>query len=150
MNPPTFRNRMILWVWCILTSLATLTLLIYLPMSTSLALEELSERPTPITIVFGLCAAVSVGIVIATRKSLVFQGALRLPMIVATISGVLGFGGYTTYVYAFSQSLAVADSAPAVGELAPQFAVTDPEGRLWSLEGLDGYEVLLVFYRGHW
>ena len=150
MNAPTFRDRLILWLWCLLAGLSTITLHLYLPMSTRVELEELSERPLWITIFSGFSTAATVGIAYSLRNTPVFRGELRRPMMIGSIAAVLGFSGYTTYTYAFSRSLAVAEEAPDIGELAPEFAITDPEGRLWTLTGLRGYDVLLVFYRGHW
>ncbi len=41
-------------------------------------------------------------------------------------------------------------SGPAIGALAPDFALLDQKGRAVRLADLRGAPVLLVFYRGHW
>jgi hypothetical protein len=143
-------DRLLLWIWCICCFAGTVCIFIYLPMSTRPAMEQLSEHPGPLTLIFGLCAGISVGIVGATWQRPPFAGGLRKPMLIGTAASVLGFTGYSTYVYAFSQTLATAEAAPQVGSVAPDFQVTDPEGREWSLQTFHGAAVLLVFYRGHW
>ena len=150
MSKAGIMDRLLLWVWCICCFIGTVCIFIYLPMSTRPSMEQLSEHPGPLTLFFGLCAAASVGIAWAARHRPPFTGGLRRPLWIGTAASVLGFSGYTTYVYAFSSGLAVAEAAPQVGELAPDFVVTDPEGREWSLQTFRGSSVLLVFYRGHW
>lgn len=39
---------------------------------------------------------------------------------------------------------------PAAGEVAPDFVLTDQDGKRVSLAAARGEKVLLVFYRGHW
>lgn len=41
-------------------------------------------------------------------------------------------------------------SPPGVGELAPDFTLTDQSGRRVSLSEARGQRVALVFYRGYW
>ena len=55
-----------------------------------------------------------------------------------------------TYVYWLSYRLPPADRVVAAGSRAPDFELPDPSGKLWSLAGLRGRKVLLVFFRGHW
>ena len=66
-----------------------------------------------------------------------------------TGAAILGFASYATYVYGYSHTLPDSD-APAVGEVPPDFSVTDPDGRTWKLSNFRGTTVLLVFYRGDW
>jgi len=150
MSETSLPERLLLWVWCICCFVGTTCIFIYLPMSTRPSLEALSENPTRLTLLFGFCTLTCLGLVIATWKRPNFSGGLRTPLLVGTAASILGFSGYSTYVYAFSQSLAVAEAAPQVGEIAPDFQVTDPEGREWSLDTFRGSPILLVFYRGHW
>ena len=99
---------------------------------------------------FGTGAALTVIVLLAGGGRRAFQGELRRPLLVGTIAAVLGFGTYCTYVYAFSQTLAVAAAAPKVGEMAPEFRVVDPDGREFQLSNYQGAPVLLVFFRGQW
>ena len=65
--------------------------------------------------------------------------------------GAVGTASYGTYVYWFSSAtLASGSGAPDVGERPPAFSITDPEGRVRSLDAYAGKTLLLVFYRGHW
>lgn len=41
-------------------------------------------------------------------------------------------------------------SPPSIGELAPQFTLTDQSGRRAVLSEARGQKVVLVFYRGYW
>ncbi|HEX2571582.1 MAG TPA: hypothetical protein VH877_18625 [Polyangia bacterium] len=43
------------------------------------------------------------------------------------------------------------EAAPALGETAPDFTLSDTEGASWHLdERVAQQRVLLVFYRGQW
>lgn len=150
MAKPSQADQLLLWAWCIGCFVGTTALFVYLPMSTQPAWAHLSEYPTPLTVLFSMGALTAVGVLRMTWNRPVFQGPIRGALIVGTLSSVLGVAGYGGYVYAFSQTLAVAQSAPNVGEPAPDFRVVDPEGRAWSLQPFRGSPVLLVFYRGHW
>ena len=131
--------------------MATVALFVYLPMSTSPELEQLSEAPEPLTALFGGGVALCIVILWITRKRPAFgTEALRKPMRVGTWAACIGFALYVTYVYAFSQTLPGAESAPRVGQVAPNFEVEDPDGRVFNLEDTRGTPVLLVFYRGQW
>jgi len=39
---------------------------------------------------------------------------------------------------------------PAIGDLAPEFTLSDQTGRSVTLSEAHGRNVVLVFYRGHW
>lgn len=41
-------------------------------------------------------------------------------------------------------------SPPSIGELAPDFTLTDQSGRRAALSEARGQKVVLVFYRGYW
>ena len=143
-------DRLLLWIWCIACFLATMGLFLYLPMSTFPRLEELSENPEPLTVLFGSSVLVTVAILLGCERRPAFTAALQKPLLVGTVAAILGFTSYGTYVYAFSQTLAVAEAAPKVGDMAPDFEVVDPEGRTFSLSAHRGAPILLVFYRGQW
>ena len=50
----------------------------------------------------------------------------------------------------YGMSLVPRADGPAVGAPAPDFALTDQEGRAVRLADFRGAPLLLVFYRGHW
>ena len=125
-------------------------LFLYLPMSTFPGLEALSENPEPLTALFGLSALTTVAILLGTERRSAFVPDLQTPLLAGTVMAILGFTAYGTYVYAFSQTLATAERAPQVGDMAPDFEVTDPEGKTLSLQAQRGAPVFLVFYRGQW
>lgn len=70
----------------------------------------------------------------------------------AVAFGVLVCAGFTYLVTIGSKNLPASSRAPAVGEKAPDFTLTDANGRAVTLSqvlaGSNG--VLLVFYRGYW
>jgi hypothetical protein len=57
---------------------------------------------------------------------------------------------FAYYVFGLSSGLPGAAGAPRVGQLAPDFALTDHRGRTVRLADLRGGPVVLVFYRGFW
>ncbi len=69
---------------------------------------------------------------------------------------VLGFFVFSTFI--MSRWMPAAQGAPQVGRKAPDFSLSDTEGRTVSLSellstplnGKAPKGVLLVFYRGHW
>ena len=143
-------DHLILTLWCAMCFIAINSLLIYLPASVHTSMEELSEHPTLYTALTGLSAAGCLATVAATWRRPAFGGGLRGPLLAGTLASILGFAFYTSYVYVFSNTLPSSEAAPQVGQIAPDFAVTDPEGREWSLQAKRGSAVLVVFYRGHW
>ena len=143
-------DRLLLWTWCVACFLATMGLFLYLPMSTFPNLEALSEDPTPITVLLGVCVTLCVAIMLISERRPAFVPELQNVLLAGTLAAVLGVTAYGTYVYAFSQTVAVASAAPQVGDMPPDFSVTDPEGRTSTLSDHRGSPVLLVFYRGQW
>jgi hypothetical protein len=117
-------------------------------MSTMPAAEELSERPTILTISFVGCALLSLLLGRKALASPVFAPA-RSAMRAGTIAALVGLGLYSTYIYGFSKTLPQS-TAPDIGEKAPLFSSTTPEGQVFSLEELRGGPILLLFYRGNW
>jgi drug/metabolite transporter (DMT)-like permease len=144
----TGRDRLVLWIWCLACFVASVSLFVYLPMSTVVELEELSEHPGPLTAFFGFFAAVALGIFVLTRGRPAFTPDLRRSLRVGTVAALVGFGCYATYIV--STDLEPAANAPKVGDTAPDFRVVDPDGREFWLLDFRGGPVLLVFYRGMW
>lgn len=144
----TGRDRLVLWLWCLACFVASVSLFVYLPMSTVVELEELSEHPGPLTALFGLHAAGALGIFVLTRGRPAFSRDLRRSLVVGTLAALVGFGSYAGYIS--STDLKAAANAPRVGDVAPDFRVVDPEGREFWLLDFRGGPVLLVFYRGMW
>ena len=68
--------------------------------------------------------------------------------------GLVAAGFFTAlfsfYIFVFSSQLPSADTAAAVGSIAPPLELPDHTGRVASLENLRGGRVLVVFYRGFW
>jgi hypothetical protein len=125
-------------------------LFLYLQMPVFPPLGELVEQPGPITAVLGSCVVICVAIMVLTERRSAFVEELRHVLLIGTTAAVLGFTAYGTYIYGFSQTLPAASEAPQIGDTAPDFSVTDPEGRTHALANHIGGPVLLVFYRGHW
>jgi len=145
---PTDGDRALLWLWCLACFVASVALFGYLPMSTLVEMEELSEHPGPLTAIFGVAAAAALAIFLITRRRPAFAGDLRRSLWVGTVAALLGFGSYGGYLA--STDLKPAADAPQVGETAPDFRIVDPDGREFWLMDFRGGPVLLVFYRGMW
>lgn len=136
--------------WALGTFLAAAALPVYLTASTRPELEAISESPTAWTaaVLLGLLAVV--GVVGGTWSRAAWR-PLRPVLLSGAVAGMLGVSAYGTYVYWFSSAtLASGAAAPDIGQRAPAFSITDPEGRVRSLDGYAGKTLLLVFYRGHW
>ncbi|MGZ7031292.1 MAG: redoxin domain-containing protein [Thermoanaerobaculia bacterium] len=57
----------------------------------------------------------------------------------------------TIAALAFAAALAaLAAKPPATGQQAPDFTLTDQNGRAVTLSSARGHKVVLVFYRGYW
>lgn len=137
-------------LWAVGTLVATLAAPVYLAASTSPALEALSEDPTAWTLSTLAGLLLVVGVVAGTWSRAGWR-ALRGVLLSGAIAGGFGVTAFGTYVYWFSSAtLASGDGAPAIGERAPDFEITDPKGRVRSLDAYAGKTLLLVFYRGHW
>ena len=62
---------------------------------------------------------------------------------------VLGVGGFIVkqiYVYPKAQSSAAAQA----GKPAPDFTLTDAQGKPFTLSAQRGHRVVINFYRGYW
>lgn len=95
-------------------------------------------------------------LLIAVALALLIAGWRRapkklVPSLVAAFALFL-MGAFTFLVTVGSKNLPLSTSAPAAGEKAPEFTLSDANGRQVSLSNLlDGSNgVLLVFYRGYW
>ena len=150
-DTPTLRRAaLVVAPWALGTFAAAAALPLYLTASTRPALETLSESPTPwtLTVLVGLLVAVAT--TVGTWSRTVWR-PLRTVLLSGAVAGLLGTTAYGTYVYWFSSAtLARGAGAPSIGERPPAFSITDPEGRVRSLDGYAGKTLLLVFYRGHW
>ncbi len=146
-------DRLALWCWAVGTFGSATSLLFYLPMSTLPLAEALSEQPIALVLVWSACLAASgAGAWHGFRSPTVFAPSLRGVMLTGTGLGLVVVGLSLSYIYYYSDQLPGFERAPAVGELAPEFSVRTPEGRVWSLaeKPLRGRTILLVFYRGNW
>jgi len=148
-HAPRLNDRLGIWAWCIATFFSVVCLLLYLSMSTRPDMEALSESPHILTgvLLFATLTSVATGAWLTRRPATPRNLASILRT--GSIAAVLGCTSYTSYVYAFSQTLPDSD-APVVGVMAPDFEVTDPDGRHWRLSDFRGSTVLLFFYRGNW
>lgn len=92
----------------------------------------------------------------AFREPQAFRGKISGPVLgvlALTVAGLFGF-----YNFYLSRRLPVSASAPRVNAQAPDFSLTDSEGRTVSLDDLlrepvadrRPSAVLLIFYRGYW
>ena len=84
-------------------------------------------------------------------------GSKLIGLAAATLSlAIFGFFIFSTFI--MSRWLPAASGAPQVGQKAPEFSLTDTDGKLVSLSellstpinGKAPKGVLLVFYRGYW
>ena len=147
-NPePTPRDRRILWLWCLGTLFPCISLMLYLPMSTNPEFESFSEEPHRFTAFLAVCLLLSLACFFL-KKGPAFPPVLRRKMGIGTTTGAVMFGAYATYVYSFSQ-LPSAPNAPQIGQVAPNFSVTDPDGDTHTLHDMNN-DVFVFFYRGHW
>ena len=153
-----WKHKLLLNLWAIATLGATISLTVYLVGSTTLtklhAMKmqtsemHFQEQPWKLSIAFGLMVLISVAITVAVKHMPPFQGSLRKVMITGSVTSILGFALYGLYVGPLS-TMQRAQDVPEVGEQAPDFAITDPDGRTWRLSDFHS-DILLVFYRGYW
>lgn len=80
------------------------------------------------------------------------RAARKVLASIAVALGVAVFGLFAYSVTAGSKGLPASAQAPAVGEKAPEFALSDMDGRTVRLSEVLSRSngVLLVFYRGFW
>jgi hypothetical protein len=95
--------------------------------------------------------AAGVGLsLVAVRRA--FQGThggrLLAPLLAALNVGLAGLFGW--YLFSYSYRMPASARAPAVGAVAPDFALPDEHGNAVRLSAARGHPVVLVFYRGFW
>lgn len=146
---PSPKARFAAVLWLIASLLPTVGLMVYLSLSSSAQpnLAQISEEPHLFTALLAGGSLLSLAVVTG-RSRLFFPSSVLTKMRIGSAAGLVGFFLYSFYVYSFS-ALPPAPLAPKVGDQAPDFAVTDPDGRTWTLSELKG-DVLVFFYRGHW
>ena len=151
-DPTQGEPRKLLWAWAESTFVTTTSLIVYLPLSTQPAFEQISEHPTPLVLLWVTCGLVSLATLPVGRRRGAFPPSVRAPMIGGTSLGLLLVGFSLFYIYSLSSGLPSPDGAPQSGDMVPEFVVATPEGRTWNLSQppLQGRTVLLVFYRGNW
>ncbi len=96
------------------------------------------------------------GIVRAFRRPAEFRGKIVGPILEALGALAIGFFAFGVFVHA--RDLPRSESAPRVGEKAPDFTLPDKEGRPVTFSSLltsptgaaKTRAVLLIFYRGYW
>lgn len=115
------------------------------------------DFPWASLLLFAVAAAL---LVVGVRRAFAPERRMvsKVGGIVAATLGVaiLGLFVFTTFIMA--RRIPAAQGAPQVGQKAPDFSLSDTDGRPVSLSELlstpiDGKApkgVLLVFYRGHW
>jgi len=105
------------------------------------------ETPVLFLIVLGAGLALSVlGIRQAWRRT--HRGRFLAPLSASVNFAAAAF--FAWYLFVGSYAVPAATRAPAVGAIAPDFALRDHRGDEVRLSGLRGRPVVLVFYRGHW
>jgi hypothetical protein len=99
---------------------------------------------------------VGVGLVRAFRSPERYRGRIAGPIFGVLSLAALGLFFFTTQIAA--RQLPQAAGAPKVGEKAPDFTLSDSQGKPVQLSsilaesrgGVPGTWVLLIFYRGYW
>jgi hypothetical protein len=112
-------------------------------------------------LLFGLAAVLlAVGLRRAFALPSSYRGKVSGPILATLSAAVLGVFCYAIFIE--SRDLPAASGAPKVGQKAPQFSLTDTNGKPVSLAALllgplaqsgpgpAPKGVLLVFYRGYW
>jgi hypothetical protein len=135
-------------LWCAATGVASLGLMVYLPLGSLPSFAGFSENPWALTLAMAVSGVVSVWLAVKMGS-----GPLRIirtTLFFGAFLAVMGNVNYLGYVYYYSHTVPGSESAPAVGASAPDFAVPDPSGGSWTLDAYAGTPILLVFYRAHW
>ena len=92
------------------------------------------------------CSLVGVWRAVGRRPT---RGGRRLAPLLAGLNIALA-GAFLWLLYVHSAHLPPSLRAPAVGSMAPDFALTDQRGQPIQLASLRGKPMVLVFYRGFW
>lgn len=113
-----------------------------------------------------LLSMVGLGMLVAGLRQAFRQPQLYCGKVTGTIFVTLGallVGGFVFSVYHQARGLPASKGAPQVGAKAPEFALTDQDGKTVTLASLltsppssaagganQTTAVLLIFYRGYW
>jgi hypothetical protein len=105
------------------------------------------------------CAAAAF-IVVGTKRSFGISGTRRRRILASILAAtsVLVFALFIFVVFVFPRQLPASNKAPQVGQKAPEFHLSDTNGKPVALSellsapinGKAPSGVLLVFYRGYW
>lgn len=102
-------------------------------------------------------ALIAIGLRRLRREPLVYRGRIAAPALMILGAAVVAL--FSWQMFYGVRRLPVSAHAPRVGQKAPEFTLTDQEGRAVTLAHLlDGNAgadrgaggVLLIFYRGYW
>jgi hypothetical protein len=77
----------------------------------------------------------------------------RIVASAVTIVGIAIFAAFAWVIFAATRHLPISTAAPRVGQVAPQFTLSQPNGKPTSLAEIlqrSPKGVMLVFYRGYW
>jgi hypothetical protein len=89
------------------------------------------------------------GLVRAFGKPQSYRGKIFGPIF--ALLSVLAFGFFAYGVFYLVRQLPASTAAPRVGEKAPEFALSDQNGKPVALADLISPKgAILIFYRGHW
>ncbi len=75
---------------------------------------------------------------------MVFSRRFRVLIICLTLALLLGGG------ILYKMQVPKPQIASAVGQIAPDFSLTDQSSQTYRLADQRGHRVLLIFYRGYW
>jgi len=95
--------------------------------------------------------AVALGLVLSCVG--VHRRRARRGRVVAPVAAALNFAvaaAFTWWLCAYSYQIPVAARAPAVGAVAPDFALPNQRGEEVRLSSFRGRSLVLLFYRGFW
>lgn len=92
------------------------------------------------------CSAIGMRRAVGSRPT---HRGRRLVPLLAGLNVVMA-AAFLWLLYVHSAHLPPAANAPAIGTAAPDFALTDQQGKPLQLAALRGKPVVLVFYRGFW
>ncbi len=108
-------------------------------------------------LLFGVAAAL---LVFGLRRAFAPEHRLKSKVagVVAATLSLAVFGSFVFTTFIMARWMPAAHGAPQVGQRAPEFSLSDTDGRLMSLSellstpinGRAPKGVLLVFYRGYW
>jgi len=147
------RANLILWLGALVvlaTPVAYLALFIRFPAT--------RDFPWPTLLMFGIgLALIARGLIRAWREPSRYRGKIAGTILAGLSVALLAL--FCISIFYVARQLPSSEGAPRVGQQAPDFTLTDQDGRPVTLASLmnadaDGAArasgVLLVFYRGYW